>query len=232
MRLPSGDDPIARAEDDLLGREGLAKVLAAAIAALDARQGAVVAITGAWGSGKTSLMNLTAARLGDDPGVLGIVEFNPWLFSGAEQLTENLLTELATQLREQESRKAKTRRVATAATSKLLTYSHGISVLRAVPTVGPIMQAADKGLQEVNTVLKGDQSLQRRRNDAIKALARLNRRVVVLVDDIDRLTRAETRDLFRTVRLSASFPNVVYGLCLDHTVVAGALNEEGFSGKA
>jgi len=232
VRLPFGDDPIARAEDDLLGRGRLAEVLAAEIAALDARQGAVVAITGPWGSGKTSLMNLTAARLGDDLGVLGVVEFNPWLFSGAEQLAENLLTELATQLRDQESRKAKARRVATTATSKLLTYSHGLTVLRAVPTVGSIVEAADKGLQGVNTALKGDQSLQRRRTDAIKALAGLDRRVVVLVDDIDRLTRAEIRDLFRTVRLSASFPNVVYVLCLDHTVVAGALDEEGFSGKA
>jgi hypothetical protein len=82
------------------------------------------------------------------------------------------------------------------------------------------------------TACWGDQSLQRQRRDAIAALARLDQRVVVLVDDIDRLTRAETRDLFRTVRLSASFPNVVYVLCLDHNVVAGALDEEGFSGKA
>ena len=55
MRLPLGDDPITTAEDDLLGREGLAEVLAAEISGLDARQGAVVAITGPWGSGKTSL---------------------------------------------------------------------------------------------------------------------------------------------------------------------------------
>jgi ABC-type branched-subunit amino acid transport system ATPase component len=232
MNLPFGDDPIARVEDDMLGRERLAEVLADEIAGLDARQGAVVAITGPWGSGKTSLMNLTAARLKDDPNVLGIVEFNPWLFAGAEQLAEALLTELATQLRDQESKKAKTRRVATTVTSKLLTYSKGLSVLRAVPTVGPIVDAADKGLQGANTLLKGDQSLQRRRDNAVKALAGLDRRVVVLVDDIDRLTRSETRDLFRTVRLSASFPNIVYLLCLDHTVVAGALNEEGFSGKA
>jgi predicted KAP-like P-loop ATPase len=120
MRLPFGDDPIDTPEDDLLGRERLAEVLAAEISSVDARRGAVVAITGPWGSGKTSLMNLAAARLNKDAQVLGVVEFNPWLFSGAEQLTESLLAELATQLRDQESHKAKARRVATKATGTLL----------------------------------------------------------------------------------------------------------------
>src|SRR6478752_3666727 len=123
MRLPFGDDPITAVEDDLLGRERLADVLAAEIGSLDAQYGAVVAITGPWGSGKTSLMNLTAARLRKDRAVLGVVEFNPWLFSGAEQLAENLLTELATQLRDQESHKAKAQRIATKATGTLLKYS-------------------------------------------------------------------------------------------------------------
>lgn len=232
MNLPFGDDPIFAAEDDLLSRGRLAEVLAAEIAGLDVRQGAVVAITGPWGSGKTSLMNLAAARLRTDPSVLGVVEFNPWLFSGAEQLTGNLLTELATQLQDQQSRVDKARSVAGKVTGTLLSYSQGLSLLRVVPTVGTIAEAAQKGLEGADALLKGDQSLQRRRRDAVNALASLEQRVVVLVDDIDRLTRSETRDLFRTVRLSASFPNVVYVLCLDHNVVAGALDDEGFSGKA
>lgn len=182
IRLPYGDDPIATPEEYLLGRRQLAEVLAAEIAGLDLRRGAVVAITGPWGSGKTSLMNLAAARLREEPRVLGVVEFNPWLFSGAEQLAENLLAELATQLRDQESRKAKARRVATKATSTLLTYSRGLSVLRAVPVLCPVAEAADKAWG-AHTLLRGDQSLQRRRQDAITALAGLNRRVVVLVDD-------------------------------------------------
>lgn len=232
MTLPSGDEPIAASEDDLLGRGRLAQVLADEISSLDVRQGAVVAITGPWGSGKTSLMNMAAAQLRSDPQVLGVVEFNPWLFSGAEQLAENLLAELATQLQDQESRTDRARRLATTVTDTLLTYSRGLSILRAVPVVGPVAEAADKGLEGANALLRGDQSLQRRRQDATTALAELDRRVIVLVDDIDRLTRTETRDLFRTVRLSASFPNVVYLLCLDHKVVAGALDEDGFSGKA
>jgi hypothetical protein len=232
MQMPFGDDPISDPSDDLLGRDSLAEALSAEIAALNAQHGVVVAITGPWGSGKTSLMNLTAARLRNDPGVFGVVEFNPWLFSGAEQLAENLLSELAVQLRDQESRKDRARRVASSVTEKLLTYSGALSFLRVVPVASEFYKGAEETLKGAGAVLRGDQSLQQRRQDAIEALSGLDGRVVVLVDDIDRLTRSETRDLFRTVRLSASFPNLIYILCLDHNVVAKALDEDGFSGIA
>jgi predicted KAP-like P-loop ATPase len=180
--MPFGDDPISDPSDDLLDRASLAEALSAEIAALKAQHGAVVAITGPWGSGKTSLMNLTAARLRNDPGVFGVVEFNPWLFSGAEQLAENLLSELAVQLRDQESKKDRARRVASSVTEKLLSYSGALSFLRVVPVASEFYKGAEETLKGAGAVLRGDQSLQQRRQDAIEALSDLDGRVVVLVD--------------------------------------------------
>ena len=227
-----GDDPILTAAEDQFDRSGLSGALAREIAELDASRGAVVAITGSWGSGKTSLMNLTAERLRADEGVLGVVEFNPWLFSGSEQLTGSLLTELASQLDGYASGLDKVRSGSAELVGKLKTYSQGFSILGAVPLVGKYVDGVQKGLEGFHDLLQGDQSLQARRQEAVEALQGIEQRIVVLIDDIDRLTRSETRDLFRAVRLSASFPNVVYLLCLDQEVVARALDEEGFSGKA
>ena len=232
MPLPFGDNPVSNPSEDLLGRNDLAGVLASEISEMDASEGAVVAITGPWGSGKTSLMNLVATQLRCDESILGVVEFNPWLYSGAEQLAESLLSEIAAKLRDQESGPHAMRRLASDVTEKLAIYSAGLGFLRAVPIVGTFVQGAKSGLEDTTRALRGDQSLQQRRQKAIEALQTLERRVVVLVDDIDRLTKGEIRDLFRTVRLSASFPNVVYLLCLDHRVVGSALDEPGFSGIA
>ncbi|MBM7331832.1 hypothetical protein JS562_54830 [Agrobacterium sp. S2] len=45
-------------------------------------------------------------------------------------------------------------------------------------------------------------------------------------DDIDRLTTGEIRDIFKLVRLTASFPNVVYILAFDRARVEQALGGE------
>ena len=233
MSLPLGDNPVQFPSEDLLRRQPLAEALAQEIEALDASRGAVVAITGPWGSGKTSIMNLTADILCSNDSVT-VVEFNPWLFSGAEQLAENLLAELSHQLAGEKTGKEKFKSVAKQVTQTLQKYSKAFGALRAVPVVGTVVDAASQALDGAAVLLSRDESLDSLRREAVKALETLTDlpgRVVVLVDDIDRLTRAETRDLFRTVRLSASFPNVVYLLCLDQQVVAAALDEEGFSGQ-
>ena len=53
-----GDNPIRRREDDLLGREKPARSFASQVLELDASEGLVVGVLGAWGSGKTSFVNL------------------------------------------------------------------------------------------------------------------------------------------------------------------------------
>ena len=71
--------------------------------------------------------------------------------------------------------------------------------------------------KDVNTVFE----------DISKETLKLKRRTVVLIDDIDRLTAAETRQIFQLVKLTARFPYVVYILAFDRTAVADALKEIG-----
>jgi energy-coupling factor transporter ATP-binding protein EcfA2 len=58
------DRPITRPADDLLRREPFAQALAAQIRAAP-REGLVMAVTGPWGSGKTSLLNLIESALSE-----------------------------------------------------------------------------------------------------------------------------------------------------------------------
>ena len=91
------DNPIQRFEDDNLGRGKEARSFARRILTLDASQGAVVGVLGPWGSGKTSLINLARDefRVADVP----VLDFNPWMFSGTQQLVDSFFIELGAQLK-------------------------------------------------------------------------------------------------------------------------------------
>lgn len=230
LPLPVGDHPIEAPADDVLGRDVLAAALAAELKTIDASQGVVAAITGPWGSGKTSLLNLTARRLREAPGVR-VLDFNPWMFAGAEELAGAFLAELAHALRDLEPPRNALRRRTAGVVETLADYSATLSAARLVPGVSTAQQILEGTGRHAAVLLRGDNSLIARRDASIAALSKMSDRVVVLVDDIDRLTRDELRHLFRLVRLTASFPNVVYLLSLDPLVVADALSEgQAFSG--
>ncbi|MFD8805469.1 P-loop NTPase fold protein [Streptomyces sp. NPDC059597] len=227
--LFAGDDPILNAEDDLLNRSRLATALADEVQAMNAGRGAVVAITGQWGTGKTSLLNLTANILRRQEAVQ-VVEFNPWFFSGTDHLIRFFFDEMARQLSSERTRKKRLKDATATIADKFNRYSASLSPLKFIPGAAPIIEAAQKTSEGLAQALST--SIHEQRIEISDALSQLDGRIVVLIDDIDRLTRQEIRDLFRLVRLNGSFPNVVYLLCFDRSVVESALGEEGLDGAA
>lgn len=228
--LPSGDHPITNPDDDRLGRVSLARELAREILAMDASRGAIVGISGGWGTGKTSLLNLCLQSVDADANTI-VVDFNPWLFSGVEQLTGALLDELSATLATT-NKLEKARDRLNRAAEGLGHYADALKPLRALPLLGTFVGVTKDVSQSVQNLTSRDKSLTALRNEVSALLSGVDQRIVVAVDDIDRLTKTETRDLFRAVRLTAQFPNVVYVLCLDQSVVAKSLTDDGFDGDA
>ena len=60
----------------------------------------------------------------------------------------------------------------------------------------------------------------------------LGTRIVVLIDDIDRLRQEEIREVVKLVRLTGDFPNIIYVLAFDRLRVEAALGEDRESGRA
>src|SRR5215218_4165158 len=70
-----------------------------------------------------------------------------------------------------------------------------------------------------------------RRDQLSAELGKLDQPIVVVLDDIDRLSTHEIREIFKLVRLTASFPNIIYLLAFDSHRVEKALEEEGIDGR-
>ncbi|MFI5974950.1 P-loop NTPase fold protein [Streptomyces sp. NPDC051452] len=229
--LISGDDPISREQDDLLNRTSLAAAIAEEIAGMSADNGGVLAVTGKWGTGKTSLVNLVANKLKRNETVRTI-RFNPWLFSGTDQLMEFFFTELASQLQDTEQKRKRFRRKSVSIADAFTRYSAALSPLKFIPFAGAAIGTAQGISSGVSQAFGQQASVHEQRAEIIESLNRLNGRIVVLIDDIDRLSQGEIRDLLRLVRLNGSFPRIIYVLCFDRAVVEAALNGEGVDGAA
>lgn len=218
----STDNPIYKQEDDTLGRTRPAASFSKQILTLDASEGVVVGVLGAWGSGKTSFVNLTKGFLKESDIV--VIEFNPWMFSGADQLVQSFFIELSAQLK---------LRSDTSEIGELVEdYGEIFSGLSWLPIVGPWIE---RGKVLTDILAK---TLQRKKEGigAIQAkvregLKKLDKPIVVILDDIDRLSTPEIRDVFKLVRLTANFPNIVYVVAFDRYRVEQALGEQGISGR-
>ena len=90
----AADTPIRHPEEDVLGRAKLASSFSEQLLSFDLTEGMVVGVLGPWGSGKTSFINLARNRL-ESAGV-AILDFNPWMFSGTEQIVASFFVELPT----------------------------------------------------------------------------------------------------------------------------------------
>lgn len=218
----TSDNPIRRLEDDTVGRAVVAKSFARQVLGLDAKEGVVVGVLGAWGSGKTSFINL--ARTEFEGGGVPILDFNPWMFSGAEQLVESFFTELAAQL--------KIRPGFEAIGKDIEEYGEAFSGLVWLPVLGPWIERGRSLSKIVSQFLqRRKEGIGGRREKLEKALCRIDHPIVIVLDDIDRLSSSEIREVFKLVRLTASFPNIVYVVAFDRARVEKALSDEGVPGR-
>ena len=220
-----GDNPIREPSEDRLGRAPLAASLARQVLQADASEGLVVGVLGPWGSGKTSFLNLVQHCLRSEG--VSVRDFNPWMFSGTEYLVQSLFSELSAHFR--------FRRDVPNIGKMLDKYGKHLSV---APGVGPwaVIVSLRRAWVCVSWLWRRSRPkrspIEVTRDKIRKALIeRHEGPLVVILDDLDRLTVGEIRDVFRLVRLTASFPNIIYVLAFDRHQVEKALEQDGLAGR-
>jgi hypothetical protein len=201
---------------DIDGRADFAKVVSSRIAACAPGSGSTVfGLVGPWGSGKSTLIGEVRAHLAD----WTIVDFSPWSVSDSTVLTSEFIATLVAAFP-----RAKTLR------KRLAKYSrYGAPALNLIPTVGG---AASKVAETLMSDLAARPPWHAEFGELSKDIGSQGIRVLVVVDDVDRLDADELRALFRVVRLLGRFTNVHYLLAYDQSTIEELLANSGSGGHS
>ena len=95
----SQDLPIMKSSEDKLNRESFVKSLANVILQSAFPTSFTVGLYGAWGSGKTSLLNMVIEQIERSSTDVVILRFNPWLCSDPKQLITQFFKQLASAIK-------------------------------------------------------------------------------------------------------------------------------------
>jgi hypothetical protein len=220
------DAPIFEEKDDLLNRRPFARLVAEGLKTTPTATGFVVSLEAPWGYGKTSLLNLIEKAVRRWPPELQpiILKFNPWLVGGAETLIQSFLIQLAIAIEESQREPEGEKQAA----QKLFDYSTLFTVFKFVTKAAPWVAIAKEAISfkaPAKSLALSDLDLQRHKSAVVSALLRIDRQILVFIDDLDRLPPREVFEMIRLVKSVGDFPGLTYILCFDFAYVANALRE-------
>lgn len=220
MTALSADRPSTNPKDDLFGHAPFAKSLAESICRYPGSDGLVLALHGPWGSGKSTVLGYVSHYIEQAPEECqpAIVAFNPWWFSGQENLALAFLGQLQAVL---PAKSKKFKKLG----DLLGDFAEGIGGL--IDLSGMTGGAAGKLGKFIGMAAKRKpKDVPALKSEISKILKEAGKRILVVIDDIDRLTPEETRQLFTVIKALADFPNVVYLLAFDRDVAAEAIEQQ------
>lgn len=225
------DSPITGSAEnpDRLNRTEFAHRIAKAMILKSGSGPLVVSLESPWGYGKTSIINLITQyymmlNISERPIV---IKFNPWIASGAENLVQEFLFQFGSEIglhnRGKEARDA---------AKQLLSYSKVFDVMKFIPGAEPWASIVKKIITGVGTAadkigeLK-ELNITERRDAVVTALGKINKSIIVLIDDLDRLPPSEVFQMIRAVKAIADFPRTAFLLAFERSYVENSLTQHG-----
>lgn len=239
------DQPKSRTKDDRFGRSRFAEDIASDLRNWKGDESLVVGLCGSWGAGKTTLCNFIREKLNarrQKKNHMTVIDFNPWQLSGHVSLTQTFFSELQTLFRPAEQVKIRRLSSRLGGIGSLLTASGKVVQLAGkgadffapgtslvTDQISKVASETGEAVRDVKKLAERDemashQSLAEIKSEVVEMMESLTKPVVVVIDDIDRLTSEEIREIFQLVRVNADFPNLIFLMLFDRDIVAQALN--------
>lgn len=211
------DTPINDKTEDEFKRFPFCQRVAQVIASREDSDSLVIGLYGAWGEGKTTAINFIEQELTEKDNIV-CVKFNPWQFSNEEQLLmsffETISNALGIDLKD------------------FIDKSNDFVNRYVQPVINPLINIFDKtkisGIvtQSLIKIIFSPSTLEKYKKKVKKILHEKQKKLVIFIDDIDRLDKSEIQAIFKLVKLSADFSYTTYVLAFDPDMVASALSEK------
>lgn len=183
----SADRPQTDPSQDLFGYAPFAQTLTKALCNYGSSEPLVLGLYGDWGSGKSTILKFICHNLKEVPENERpiVIEFNPWWFSGQEHLARAFLGQLQAVLPKKY-----------AAFMKLgeLLGSFAESIGGAIDTVAQTGGVGKKVGSMIQKFLKRPpKDVPALKEEICAILQQAGKRIIIMVDDIDRLEAEEMR---------------------------------------
>lgn len=203
------------AENDLFGRHVFANKVAGIIVGRPLGEPLVVSIVGEWGGGKSTVMGFIRRSLAQLS--CGIAEFNPWRFGGEDVLLFELFAALVKAIDPELKVLTKWQSIKDGIASRIDSIKTVLGAAGDLNTPG-LGSVAQGVVGAIASNLRTE--IEQVRAQAIDYLNKSQRRIVVLLDDIDRLEVVEVLILFRLIKLTCDLPNTTFVLAMDEDHVS------------
>lgn len=204
---PSGfqpviDNAIQNGSDDKFGWSDHVRRLIREVTYSSDKASISMAITGSWGSGKTSYLNLLKEELESRKEEFIIMEFNPRRSASASNIQNDFLCQLRSNLSD-------------------YNCSIGIYISKYIKALQII---DEKSLLPKLISLTGIDSPEHYKKSIEEVIKSTGKTLVVLIDDLDRLTGIEIMEVLKLVNLNVNFEHSIFISAFDKDYVEKALS--------
>ncbi|MDO6533859.1 P-loop NTPase fold protein [Alteromonas stellipolaris] len=195
------DDEVTEPADDLLDVHEHAKSFAESVIENGCVAGLVYGIDGPWGIGKSSFINL-AQKVWDEHEDLIVCRFEPLRYANEQDLSERLIREVTAEI--QKSVFAPEFRPVANRYTRLIKGKAGLSLFGIKFSFQPSNETVEDLITDIDAVLK-----------------RVGRRLIIVIDDLDRLDHKTINSVLFSTRRTFKLSQATYVLSYDTELLVG-----------
>jgi hypothetical protein len=164
-----------------------------------------IGVVAPWGSGKTTFLDTLSAKL--DTGENIIVELSTWKCSNSALLIETFFKSLREGLKP---------------------YSFSIDNKLQEYTTSLLKGTKNEGINAIKNITETvfpHSSIEKQYNLIKEEVETIGKRIIVFIDDLDRLDAQEIYEVIRIIRNTANFPNTFFIVAYDRNYVLNAIEK-------